>query len=305
MVFDDVQGEVCYGFHYWLDQPDREVVADMCRVYNDWVLDFFKDTVDRSIAPAMLPSWDIDLSIAEAQRVVGKLGARGVSVGVPYVGEHEGGYCNPAYDRLWAVVSELGVPLANHIGTGGSFGRLPQQPGFILKEFVMCQSDAAEITMDFVSAGVFDRFPTLKVALVEGGVGWAPWYMLVMDRMWHDNGSFLRPTLKKPPSEYFRENILITFQEDPPGIRNLEVLDDCIAWGSDYPHMEGTFPHSRESIQKHMGDLPVETQRKLCAENAARFFGFDLDHIVKKYGPGSEYQKRYSQGDGGSIRVKD
>lgn len=305
MVYDDVQGEVCYGFHYWMDQPDREVVADMCRVYNDWVLDFFKDIVDRSIAPAMLPSWDIDLSIAEAKRTVGKLGARAVSVAVPYVGEVEGGYCNPAYDRLWATIAELGVPVANHIGTGGAFGRLPQQPGFILKEFVYCQADAAEITMDFVSAGIFDRFPSLKVALVEGGVGWAPWYMLVMDRMWHDNGTFLRPRLQKPPSEYFRENILITFQEDPPGIRNLDVLEDCIAWGSDYPHMEGTFPRSRESIQKHMGNLPTETQRRLCAENAARFFGFDLDHIVKKYGPGSDYHKRYSQGDGGSIRVKD
>lgn len=305
MVHDDVQGEVCYGFSYWMDQPDREVLVDMCRVYNDWIVDFFKDVHDCSISPAMLPSWDIKQSITEAKRAVEQLGARAVSIAVPYVGEIEGGYCNPEYDRLWATVADLAVPIANHIGTGGTQGRVPQQPGFILKEFVYCQSDAAEITMDFVASGVFDRFPNLKVALVEGGVGWVPWYMHVMDRMWHDNGDFLRPKLLKPPSEYIRNNMLLTFQEDPSGIRNLDLLEDCIAWGSDYPHMEGTFPESRELIRKQMGDLPVETQRKLCAENVARFFGFDIDRILKEYGPGSEHHEKYRGKDGGSIRVRE
>ncbi len=63
LAWDDVEGEVVYGFSYWSDQPDREVVAAMMAIYNDWVHEFLADTLDRSIAPAMLPAWDVDLAI--------------------------------------------------------------------------------------------------------------------------------------------------------------------------------------------------------------------------------------------------
>jgi predicted TIM-barrel fold metal-dependent hydrolase len=302
LAVDDVQAEVIYGFSYWMDQPDREVLVEMCKVYNDWLHEFCADTSDRSVAVAMLPSFDVEESVAEAKRVKQLHDAQAVSIAMPYVGEIKGGYRSADYDPLWTVIADLDMPLANHVGTGGAYSRSPG-PGQVLLEQMACQIDASQQLMEFVAAGIFERFPTLRLAVVEGGCGWLPWYLVVMDRMWEDNGAFFRPKLSKPPSRYVHDNCLVTFQEDPPGMRSLEDIRDCIAWGSDYPHREGTFPHSREKIEACMGGLPLRDRAQICAENAARFFRLDLDSIVKKYGPQSEHARTYGDTDGGARRI--
>lgn len=300
LAIDDIQGEIVYGFSYWMDQEDREVLHEMIKVYNDWVHEFIAPTNDRSIAPAMLPSWDPELAITEAHRVVTELNARALQIAAPYVGEVEFGYRNAAYDRLWAAIVELDLPVTIHIGSGKAKGRFGG-PGAIMCDFMATFNDSRDLVVELISAGVFERFPALRFAVTEGGIGWAPWLVMMMDRMHADNGHMLDHVLPEPPSYYFGRNCLVTWQEDVPGVRNLDYIEDSVAWGSDYPHREGTFPHSRDKIRAQVGNLPIELQRKICGENAAKFFQLDLDLLARRYGPRSEFAAKYGRTDGGVV----
>ncbi|BBY83414.1 amidohydrolase [Mycolicibacterium pulveris] len=300
LAVDGVEGEVVYGFSYWMDQNDREVLLEMIYAYNDWVHEFIEPTKDRSIAPAMLPTWDIDLAIAEAQRAVGDLGARAVQIAAPYVGELKYGYREADFDRLWSAIVELGVPVTMHIGSGKPKGRF-RGPGAVLCDFMATFNDSPNLLVEFIGAGVFLRHPELKLAVTEGGIGWAPWLVMMMDRMWDDNGSMLDFKLPEPPSYYFKNNCLATWQEDMPGINSIDMIAEAVAWGSDYPHREGTFPHSRQKVEQQVANLDPVLVRRLTSGNAAKFFGFDVDLIVERYGPDSEHHRKYAAKDGGST----
>ena len=114
-------------------------------------------------------------------------------------------------------------------------------------------------------------------------------------------GEYFYPRLSELPSTYFHRNCTITWQDDNPGMRCVDLLKDSIAWGSDYPHAEGTYPRSRASIREQVGHLPLDRQQALCGGNAAKVFGFDLDLLASKYGPGSAHHARYSARDGGTV----
>jgi predicted TIM-barrel fold metal-dependent hydrolase len=80
------------------------------------------------------------------------------------------------------------------------------------------------------------------------------------------------------PSEYFRRQGYITFGDDPVGLFNRHFTGvDCLMWGSDYPHDEGTWPHSKEVIEETFKDLTAEEKRKIVGENAAALYGFPLN----------------------------
>jgi predicted TIM-barrel fold metal-dependent hydrolase len=297
---DGIQGEVVYGFSYWMDQPDREVLLAMIRAYNDWVHELFLDVSDRSIAPPMLPSWDVALSVEEVTRLRTTHGVPAAQLAVPYTGDLKHGYMNADYDRLWAAFVDLDVTIAVHIGTGMSGARY-RGPGATIHDFMDTFADTQNIVRDFIGGGIFDRFPSLRLVATEGGIGWAPWYVMMMDRMYADNSNLLFPQIEHPPSDYFARNCLITWQEDEPGMRCIDLIIDSVAWGSDYPHREGTFPNSRAKIEEQVGRFPLDVQRKLCGGNAARFFAFDLEAIERRYGPSSEHERTYRAIDGGSV----
>ena len=97
-----------------------------------------------------------------------------------------------------------------------------------------------------------------------------------MDEAYRKHHFWVRPKLAMLPSEYFRAHGFASFQEDPPGLELAERygLIDCIMWGNDYPHHEGTWPHSAEAIERTMGGLTDQQRAKVLGLNAARFFGF-------------------------------
>ena len=93
-----------------------------------------------------------------------------------------------------------------------------------------------------------------------------------------DSHFWVRPKLAMLPSEYFRAHGFASFQEDPVGLALAEStnLVDCFMWGNDYPHHEGTWPHSAEAIERTMGHLSDASRAKVLGLNAARLFGFDV-----------------------------
>ena len=129
---------------------------------------------------------------------------------------------------------------------------------------------------------VFDRYPELKVAIVEFELAWVPHLLGAMDytyveRQKEASYRFKADTL---PSDFFHSNVYLSFQEDAVGIRLRDVIGvDGIMWGSDYPHSESTFPKSLEILDTIMEGVPREERSKMVGGNAAGLYGFDLERV--------------------------
>ena len=125
---------------------------------------------------------------------------------------------------------------------------------------------------------MLERFPTLRFATIEAGIGWVPWLLDAMDEAYKKHHFWVRPKLKNLPSDYYRAHGFSSFQEDKPGLDLAEShkLDGNFMWANDYPHHEGTWPHSAAAIERTMADLDDTTRAKLLGLNAARVFRFEV-----------------------------
>ena len=127
----------------------------------------------------------------------------------------------------------------------------------------------------FVSSGVLARHPSLHTVIVECGAGWLPWVLYTMDDQYERKHMWIEPKLDMKPSEYFKRQGHTTFSDDLAALRMLDFIGpEALLWGSDYPHDEGTFPHSQEVIERTFADLSEEDKRKIVYGNAASLYGF-------------------------------
>src|SRR5262249_39488926 len=124
------------------------------------------------------------------------------------------------------------------------------------------------------ASGVFERFPKLKFATIEAGIGWLPGVLDAMGEAYRKHHFWVRPKLKHMPSDYYRTHGFASFQEDAVGLALAERcnLVDNFLWGNDYPHHEGTWPHSAEAIERTMGGLRDDARAKVRGLNAAALF---------------------------------
>ena len=136
-------------------------------------------------------------------------------------------------------------------------------------------------------SGVFERYPRLKYVVTEAAAYWAADMMWKWDQYMGGGhttkkmAALLKGKISKLPSDYFGENLFIgasTMSREE--IRRRHVLGcDVVMWGTDYPHPEGTWPHTQERLRSDFGGIPVEDARKLLGETAARCYGFDLEAL--------------------------
>jgi predicted TIM-barrel fold metal-dependent hydrolase len=180
-------------------------------------------------------------------------------------------YRDPEFDPLWAAAIELDMAITFHLGARVS--RFKDKANF-LPDLPMGKVAMLEPPGIMIYGGVFDRFPKLRVGLIESGAGWLPWAAHYMDRNWQLQKHWTECNIKQPPSFYFDQNIYASFISDPiavklrhePGCRN-------IMWSSDYPHSETTFPFSHETIENNCPDIPKEERDWIVAGCAEKFYG--------------------------------
>ena len=264
---------------FWYRIPDSALLSAICRVYNDWIAEFCKPYPDRLKAISMLNVDDVEEASQELERCA-KLGAVGAFIPVSPLADRP--YRHPIYDRLWWTAQDLGLPLLLHIGTprGGI-------PGC---EFTMNLGEltgAGRSTTDYwvryslgsmLFAGVFDRFPGLKIGSVEHEAAWIPHWLKQMDFTYVERPVFTKGWRSKDglmPSDYWKRNMFVEFMEDDIGIKLREYIGvENMLWGSDYPHAEATFPRSQQFLSRMFEGVPEEDQRKITSDNAAKLFGF-------------------------------
>jgi predicted TIM-barrel fold metal-dependent hydrolase len=113
---------------------------------------------------------------------------------------------------------------------------------------------------------------------VETGAAWLGWIMTQADAIYEDHIHWARPKLSLKPSELIRRQAAATFMYDPVAVNNRHITGlDCLMWGNDYPHPEGTWPTSQELAAKQFDGVPDEEVRAIVGGNAQRVFGFSAN----------------------------
>lgn len=259
---------------------DSEFLAAMCHGWNEWALEEYSGT-DRIIPMAMVGTADLDLALKEITWAA-EQGFKGVLLpNRPEYGPITPSslqYNDKSFEPLWKTLAETGMVTNFHVSTGADPRATGGQGGAVINYMVHCMTTTIEPLAHLIASGVFARNPDLKVVAVESGVGWVPWALEAMDHAYKSHHMWVRPVIPEPPSTYFRSNCYATFVEDHVGPELVEKfgLEDNFCWSSDYPHQEGSWPHSSATIRRCLGSVSEETRKKLVGLNAARIYGIDV-----------------------------
>jgi predicted TIM-barrel fold metal-dependent hydrolase len=288
---DGIDVEVIFpnkGLAMWAT-PDAEFANAMCRVYNDWAWEQFGPYPDRMLPVACVATGDLPGAMAEIERCA-KLGFSAVTLPCkPIWGAHDSNQPNynlPMFDSLWALIEETGLPITFHVSTGRDPRASKGNGGAVINYVSHSLSPTIEPMANLCGSGVLERFPKIKFATIEAGIGWVPWALQAMDEAYLKHHMWVRPKLQGLPSDYYKAHGFASFQEDPPGLDLAEKygLADNFMWANDYPHHEGTWPHSAEAIERTMTGLSDETRAKVLGLNAARFFGIAVRQAKRQGG---------------------
>jgi uncharacterized protein len=275
---DNLRAEVCYPnralFLFGISDPDYR--RECFRVYNDWLAEYCSVAPNRLVGVGLLPvGGPIQWAIAEAERIA-RLGLR--SVMMPS-GSPKGGYGDSYYKPLWSALEEIGMPVAFHTSAtddpNANISAISTRAGGALAGFIELKYIThIRTVVSLVGSGIPQAYPRMRFVIVEGGIGWVAAVTRSMDHWWQDHHHWMRPRLEQPPSSYLHRQFYFTFEDDRAGILTRPMLNlEHLMWGSDYPHTEGTFPHSREQVSADFAGLPAEDVRRLVVDNAVQLYG--------------------------------
>ena len=280
---DGIDAEIVFpnkGLAMWAT-PDPVFANAQCRVWNDWAWDQFGAWPEKMVPAAAVATGDLEGTLAEIERCA-RLGYKALTLPCkPVWGGHDVDHANynlPHFDSLWGLVEEVGMPVTFHVSTGRDPRASRGNGGAVINYVTHSLSPTIEPVANLCASGVLERFPKIRFATIEAGIGWVPWLLDAMDEAFRKHHMWVRPKLQGLPSDYYREHGYATFQEDPAGLALAKDwgLTDNFMWANDYPHHEGTWPHSGEAIERTMGGLEEADRAKILGLNAAKLFGLTV-----------------------------
>ncbi len=263
-----------------------DLIGVGCHIWNHWLSDFVSGAPERHVGVMQFPIWDLDAAIEEITWAR-DAGLRAVNLPAPR--RDFPPYAEPQYDRLWAACQDLDLPLVCHsaggeepIGTSGPHGRL------LFSAEIQWMSRRA--LWQLILSGVFERFPRLKLVFTEQRVTWVPDALRELDSIALST-SWLPPRhLSCAPSEYWYRHCYLSgsFLAPFEVAQRHEVGLGNLMWGSDYPHIEGTWPNTRLAMRNTFAAVPPEDARRILGETALDVYGLDrvaLRAIADRIGP--------------------
>jgi predicted TIM-barrel fold metal-dependent hydrolase len=271
---------------------DPELVMAGARAHNRWLADFVAQEPTRRVGVAVVPILhDIDAAVEEI-RTAKELGLGGVMIPTRWMSEPA--YHDLRYEPVWSAIAESGLVLHTHSGAGpADYGLGPGMMAIYATEAYWW---AARPLWVLLWAGVFERHPDLKYVIAENGAWWLPDILSKMDEKFEGGhntrklGNAFREAISMKPSEYFRRNCYLA--ASTPGVEDIgrrhQIGIGNLLWGNDFPHPEGTFPHTREWVRRRFHDVPVDEAQRILGLNAAQLYGIDVDALaplVERIGP--------------------
>jgi predicted TIM-barrel fold metal-dependent hydrolase len=265
---DGVRGEIIYPTVGMVlcNHPDLDFKKACFDAYNRWIAEYCAAHPDRLFGAGQTAMRTPEEGIADLERIKG-MGLPAVMMpGVPGVEDYD----SPVYDGFYEAAADMGMPLSFHILTGPA----ERTRGPRLNSFLSIVRGCQDVMGMFVLAGVFERHPTLKLVCVEADAGWVPHFMYRMDHAYKRHRNWLSAgTLSKLPSEYFAENVYVTFQDDWVAFKMTKLVNvERLMWANDFPHSDATWPWSQEMLAEHTADLTEHERSRILHDNVAELY---------------------------------
>jgi predicted TIM-barrel fold metal-dependent hydrolase len=242
---------------------DRVLIREAARAENEWMVSEIQGAApDRLVCAALMPLLDVDDAIAEVHHAAG-IGMKVISLPTG----HPPGTRNwndDMWEPLWAACDEASMVVAFHIGTDNvDQSAMFRGPGGAILNYVETGFGGLRVANMLISGGALDRHPDLKILIAEGGAAWVPYLGDRMNEAYRQHGIFVRPTLSSLPKEILYRQVYASFQHDESGPAVMAATSyNNLLFGSDYPHLEGTFGHTQKTLHELFDDSdPVVRER--------------------------------------------
>jgi predicted TIM-barrel fold metal-dependent hydrolase len=290
MNANGVLGSLCFPSfprlcgQVFAEAEDKDVALLALKAYNDWHVESWCGSAPGRFIPlGLVPFWDIDLTLAELTRNAER-GVKAVSfsenpskLGFPSLHSSH-------WDPFWAACQDMGIVPCLHIGSSSSIVVTSADAPFDVTATLQ-PMNIVQAAADLVWSPVLRKFPRLKLALSEGGVGWLPYFLDKVDLVYRkqsawtgqDYGDLL-------PSEVFRDRVITCFLDDrvTPDVAERAGTEN-MTWECDYPHSDSDWPESPEIALAGMQGLSDETINEITHENAMRLFSYaPFEHRAKE-----------------------
>lgn len=294
-----------------VNQPPGATEGDLAQrwaglqAHNRWMADFCAQAPGRRAGIAQIMLHDVDASVAEIEWAK----ANGLTGGVLLPGAPPGSGVPPLYapdyEPIWDACEDLGLPISHHSGSAvPDMGPYPAAQMMFLLEVTWW---AHRTLWHLIYSGVMERHPQLQFVFTEQGTAWVPEELTRLDyykgRLSGTGGADgsqeakfgagVVDQLSLSPSEYFARQCHMGssfIRRAEVAIRD-QVGVDRIMWGSDFPHLEGCWPWSRDHMRMVFADVPENEVRMMLGRNAADVYDFDwalLETLADQHGPSVE-----------------
>ena len=279
--------QICYPNSFagssisMLNWVDKEFAETLIKIYNDDRGDAQKESGDRLLPMALLPVWNSKAMAQEARRCVEELGAKGFNL--PDRPEQFGlpSFTEDHWAPFFEICNDRSLPINFHIATGGIDGFSITWKNFDYERKIaigaMLNYIGNAATMgNFIVSGLFDKYPKMKMASVESGIGWIPFMLEALeyqvDEMMPDK------KLQRRPTEYFRDQMYASFWfEKAAPQKMLELIGpDNVMFETDFPHPTSLYPDPQAQITEALGGVDKDTLRKVLQDNAARCYNLTV-----------------------------
>lgn len=258
---------------------DKTLALACIRAYNDYVIEeWCAGSQGRLVPMGLVPLWDIDLAVAEAERLA-ELGFHSISfVEAP----HRSGLPSVSskyWDPLFRVCADSGMVLSVHIGTSPMQLAAKDAPAAV--PHVGASLYVMHTLLEYLFSAVFVRIPKLKVCFAESQLGLVPYVLERADFIWEEividgTATVDKKSIPERPSHYFRQNCWVAFFRDPVGLTMADRIGvDRILFETDYPHLDTEWPNCQTAAEEMLAALPPDSARKIMRDNAAALFNIE------------------------------
>jgi predicted TIM-barrel fold metal-dependent hydrolase len=244
------------------------------RAFNDALADFSSVDPKRLVVSYQIPIHDTEAAVREVKRAAAN-GCKSLQLPVFPAELGLPDYWDRRYDPLWSAIQDTDLPICCHIGMNTALDDLARRDPTPQKGiFVPCVPlSSAEAMGMWIMGGVFEKFPHLKVVFVEPGLGWVSWWLYIADDLVSRQG-YEFPAIGELPSHYFRQNVFLTFVDEPDAVRHAHdrLGIENIMWSSDYPHPVSSWPNSHAIVSAMFKGVDEHERELIVSGNAARIW---------------------------------
>lgn len=260
--------------------PDAEVLNEAFRSYNDWLASYCSARPERFVGLALVPVQDPEAGAAEVERAI-ELGFRGLCL--PCAAPKGRPYSDPAYDRIWTLAQEAGLPVNFHIFTGADQGTNDLQAAGPVASYASSGIIIQLTATDLIANGVAHRFPWLKFVLAEWETGWLAHWLQRLDHAVYRSRFATPPELDLKPSDYWRRQFYATFEDDRFGIVTRDGIGThTLLWANDYPHHDSIWPRSQTVLDEIFEGVTDVERQAMTIDNAAQLYKIKLPAAASK-----------------------